>query len=279
WGRRRSTVVIRGRSGSYCRAYRFVRQLKLAGNLARSPVVVGGSGGGGGEGSGSGGGGGSNGGSNGGGGGSSGGARGTESAAASAVSVAVDNVAGQPSGPQIIDWEEPDRYSFYDSDRFEEDSLCSWSSEPASLCNNWRGWRRPTAGLGTTKKPTEVPTLCELAARCVAAHIPFELVEHVYPPVPEQLQLRIAFWSFPDNEEDIRLYSCLANGSADEFQRGENYFRSMSVQDALQIAVVPITLINAALQFASFSAPCKALSMMYFKAQCNASLRAQGNAK
>lgn len=80
-----------------------------------------------------------------------------------------------------------------------------------------------------------VPTLCELAARCVASHIPFELVEHVYPPVPEQLQLRIAFWSFPDNEEDIRLYSCLANGSADEFQRGEHFFRSRSVKDPLQI--------------------------------------------
>lgn len=50
-----------------------------------------------------------------------------------------------------------------------------------------------------------VPSLTELAAKCVASHIPFELVEHVYPPVPEQLQLRIAFWSFPDNEEDIRF--------------------------------------------------------------------------
>lgn len=80
-----------------------------------------------------------------------------------------------------------------------------------------------------------VASLSELTARCVASHIPFELVEHIYPPVPEQLQLRIAFWSFPDNEEDIRLYSCLANGSADEFQRGENLFRTRCVKDALQI--------------------------------------------
>lgn len=80
-----------------------------------------------------------------------------------------------------------------------------------------------------------VPSLTELAAKCVASHIPFELVEHVYPPVPEQLQLRIAFWSFPDNEEDIRLYSCLANGSADEFSRGEVQHRSHSVKDPLQI--------------------------------------------
>lgn len=40
---------------------------------------------------------------------------------------------------------ECDNYSFEDSDRFEEDSLCSYSTEPESLCNNWRGWKRPVA--------------------------------------------------------------------------------------------------------------------------------------
>ncbi|XP_014289772.1 zinc finger SWIM domain-containing protein 8 homolog [Halyomorpha halys] len=141
--------------------------------------------------------------------------------------------------------DEKDRFSFEDSDRFEEDSLCSWSTEPESICNNWRGWKRPIGsnsfysnGKKSTPDPgsqPRVPQLCELAARCVASHIPFELVEHVYPPVPEQLQLRIAFWSFPDNEEDIRLYSCLANSSADEFQRGEHLFKSRAVKDPLQI--------------------------------------------
>lgn len=75
----------------------------------------------------------------------------------------------------------------------------------------------------------------ELAAREVAAHIPFEVVEHVYPPVPEQLQLRIAFWSFPESEEDIRLYSCLATGSADEFTKGEHLFKTKATRDLLQI--------------------------------------------
>ncbi|EDV95223.1 GH17249 [Drosophila grimshawi] len=37
-----------------------------------------------------------------------------------------------------------DRFSFDDSIRFEEDSLCSWSSEAESLCNNWRGWKKPS---------------------------------------------------------------------------------------------------------------------------------------
>jgi hypothetical protein len=155
------------------------------------------------------------------------------------------------------DWElvDSDRFSFEDSDRFEEDSLCSWISEPESLCNNWRGWKRsnfasnpnPILNGGTggaignatsssrpppppplppssqngcnangSKKfadapaPTH-PNLVEMAAKCVASHIPFEMVERFYPPVPEQLQLRIAFWSFPEHEEDIRLYSCLGN--------------------------------------------------------------------
>ncbi|KAH0822049.1 hypothetical protein GEV33_000742 [Tenebrio molitor] len=49
----------------------------------------------------------------------------------------------------MLEWEEGDRFSFEDSDRFEEDSLCSWSSEPESLCNNWRGWKKPAAGAGT----------------------------------------------------------------------------------------------------------------------------------
>ena len=53
----------------------------------------------------------------------------------------------------IFDWDaEGDRFSFEDSDRFEEDSLCSWISEPESLCNNWRGWRKPN-GNGTTGFP------------------------------------------------------------------------------------------------------------------------------
>lgn len=47
----------------------------------------------------------------------------------------------------MFDWEnENDRFSFEDSERFEEDSLCSWISEPESLCNNWRGWKRQNGG-------------------------------------------------------------------------------------------------------------------------------------
>lgn len=77
---------------------------------------------------------------------------------------AIGAIGGQGPSDQIpqeapIEWnqdqEECDRYSFEDSDRFEEDSLCSWSSEPESLCNNWRGWKRPITtsfGHGVLRK-------------------------------------------------------------------------------------------------------------------------------
>ena len=155
-----------------------------------------------------------------------------------------------------VEWDDGDRFSFEDSERFEEESICSWMSDTAeSVCNNWRGWRKNTANAGSSpgvsasnvwKFPAPVSmssssqdghvfSLVELAAKEVACNIPFEIVEHAFPPVPEELQLRIAFWSFPENEEDIRLYSCLANGSADEFIRGESLLRNKSVKDMLQI--------------------------------------------
>ena len=64
--------------------------------------------------------------------------------------LAANNGEGAPiDSPPMLEWEDADRLSFYDSDRFEEDSLCSWSSEPESLCNNWRGWKKPTPPQAT----------------------------------------------------------------------------------------------------------------------------------
>lgn len=60
-------------------------------------------------------------------------------------------------GSPLLDWEEGDHFSFEDSERFEEDSLCSWSSEPESLCNNWRGWKRPNAQNPFIARPTKKP--------------------------------------------------------------------------------------------------------------------------
>lgn len=76
-------------------------------------------------------------------------------AAAAEPGIVVDQAAAGPAGGHLIEWEENDRFSFDDSDRFEEDSLCSFSSEPESLCNNWRGWRRLPPTFGLSKKSCE----------------------------------------------------------------------------------------------------------------------------
>lgn len=80
-----------------------------------------------------------------------------------------------------------------------------------------------------------IMSLTELAAQKVACHLPFGQVERFQPPVPEPMQCRIAFWSFPQDEEDIRLYTCLANGSADVFIRAEDLISWNYVCDMLQV--------------------------------------------
>ena len=129
--------------------------------------------------------------------------------------------------------------------------------------NNWRGWRKQSSITGRTgissksqDREGNVLSLTELAAREVAASIPFESVERFYPPVPEPLQLRIAFYSFPEQEEDIRLYACLANGSAEEFNRGEHMYKSQAVREPLQIGFVAAQhRIISSLIIAGFTSP------------------------
>lgn len=81
----------------------------------------------------------------------------------------------------------------------------------------------------------KIMSLTELAAQKVACHLPFGLVEHFTPPVPEPMQCRIAYWSFPQDEEDVKLYTCLANGNADVFYRAEEFVCQNAVRDMLQV--------------------------------------------
>ena len=50
----------------------------------------------------------------------------------------------------MFEWEDQETFSFEDSDRFEEGSLCSYFSEPESVVNNWRGWRKQSSITGRT---------------------------------------------------------------------------------------------------------------------------------
>lgn len=56
-----------------------------------------------------------------------------------------------------------------------------------------------------------LPSLLDMSAKIVAARIPFQSIEQRYEHIPEPVQRRIIFWSFPRHEDDIRMYSSLSS--------------------------------------------------------------------
>ncbi|KAM3726124.1 Zinc finger SWIM domain-containing protein [Dirofilaria immitis] len=225
--------------------------------------------------------------------------------------------------------QDDDQLSFEDSERFEEDSLCSWMSDAESVNQNWRGWSttgNPTTQTGiehtfgdasgsllpssllrftggitspsqsrrhpastsaaTTSLGSPVSTasanatykirsLAEMAARVAARCFSFIMLEACYhaisvekrrinlrdgmndrsvilendfvehAAIPDKFFLGIVRWCFPESEEDVRLYSCLANGNADEFDRGEYLYQANAVHDVFQIGYHISAVVNA----------------------------------
>lgn len=58
--------------------------------------------------------------------------------------------------------------------------------------------------------PKSPDSLLDIAARIVAENIPFQRIEERYDRIPEPVQRRIIYWSFPRNERDICMYSSLS---------------------------------------------------------------------
>lgn len=66
------------------------------------------------------------------------------------------------------------------------------------------GRARPT---GPVRQPD---SLLDITARIVAETEPFQRIEERYERIPEPVQRRIIYWSFPRNERDICMYSSLS---------------------------------------------------------------------
>lgn len=66
-----------------------------------------------------------------------------------------------------------------------------------SCCSRWEGARSPDS-------------LLDITAKIAAENIPFQRIEERYDRIPEPVQRRIIFWSFPRNERDICMYSSLS---------------------------------------------------------------------
>ena len=95
-------------------------------------------------------------------------------------------------------------------------------------------------------KPTKIynpETLLDISAKVVAENIPFQRVEERIDRIPEPVQTRIVFWSFPRDERDICMYSSLQNFIKDTssetqklpFQLGLQLLENKAVDNVLQI--------------------------------------------
>lgn len=99
--------------------------------------------------------------------------------------------------------------------------------------------------LGTDLKLIGVKnpeTLLDVCAKIVAETLPFQRIEERYDRIPEPVQRRIIFWSFPRNERDICMYSSLSrvpvNSSEYQnlpFYKGLKLLEGGCVENVLQV--------------------------------------------
>lgn len=120
--------------------------------------------------------------------------------------------------------------------------LCCSGSGLSRLENRLKQGNKP----GTSALKYNPESLLDVAAKVVAENIPFQRVEEQFDRIPEPVQSRIVYWSFPRNERDICMYSSFANYSTKEnnnqennqklpFHQGVKLLESGSVDNVLQI--------------------------------------------
>ena len=116
--------------------------------------------------------------------------------------------------------------------------LCCSGSGLSRLENRFKNGSKP----GTSKVCFNPESLLDIAAKVVAENIPFQRVEEQFDRIPEPVQSRIVYWSFPRNEKDICMYSSFANYTKENnesqklpFHQGVKLLESGSVDNVLQI--------------------------------------------
>lgn len=91
-------------------------------------------------------------------------------------------------------------------------------------------------------KTYKIESLLDICAKIVGENIPFQKIEQRFDRIPEPVQSRIVFWSFPRNERDICMYSSFSqvgkeNADSDKlpFNQGVKLLESGAVDKVLQI--------------------------------------------
>ncbi|CAO1393064.1 unnamed protein product [Diamesa hyperborea] len=99
------------------------------------------------------------------------------------------------------------------------------------------------SSLDSTNNNPKPDSLLDISARIVAENEPFQRVEEKYDRIPEPVQRRIIYWSFPRDERDIQMYSSLSRASSFNasdsqslsFCKGLKLLESNCVESVLQV--------------------------------------------
>lgn len=78
------------------------------------------------------------------------------------------------------------------------------------------------SGQGGSSKTQSPESLLDIAARKVAEKWPFQRVEERFERIPEPVQRRIVYWSFPRSEREICMYSSFNTGGEESASSGES---------------------------------------------------------
>ena len=80
---------------------------------------------------------------------------------------------------------------------------------------------KPPASSTTENTPATATTsyqllsLQDLCCRVIALRFPFAYIEHRSPPIPDELQLKIIGFSFPEDEQMMMKYAQFSRGGVD----------------------------------------------------------------
>ena len=79
-------------------------------------------------------------------------------------------------------------------------------------------------------------SLLDCCAKAVASKISFQEIEETFTRIPEPVQLRVIYWSFPCDEQEIRMYSTSAiQHQKMPFHQGMKLLEKHAVNNILQV--------------------------------------------
>ncbi|XP_030750667.1 Bloom syndrome protein homolog isoform X1 [Sitophilus oryzae] len=112
--------------------------------------------------------------------------------------------------------------------------------------------------------PRNPDSLLDITAKKVAETVPFARIEERYNRIPEPVQRRIVFWSFPRNERDICMYSSLSRVQSNQepgslaFCKGMKLLETGCVDNVLQVGFHLSGVVTAHRNSPPASLPCGA---------------------